>query len=447
MNGPADAHSRAVALRAGILAFFVDQLDIYLPVLVLASIGDYFVPTGAGPGTSELLTDLIFAAALVTRPIGAMVFGHVADRVGRATATRMATVGFSVVTVLIATLPGARSIGYASIGSLIFLRAVNGFFLGGAYTASVPLAMEWAQPKRRGLLAGQILSASPAAYATLALVTLFLQEVMSSSGTRSAYAQWGWRIPFLVVAALGFVLVIVFRRYVNEPEGRATPARTAAPLVQLFTGRHRRALLQVFVLMTGVWLANNMVSAVLPTLLRTRLDLNGPHVSLVMAAESVVVALSFVVWGVASQRWGRRRFFISYGVVMAVVGAGLYALLVTRRPELLGAIVLTPLVGVATVGCFGPIAAYLTERFPAELRSTGFGVGYSLAIVIPAFYAFYLSSLGHVVAYHLGPVILIVLAGLLVVTGAILGPETKDATLAPSESQPARSNPPIESVS
>ena len=63
--------------------------------------------------------------------------------------------------------------------------------------------------------------------------------------------------------------------------------------------------------MTGVWLANNMVSAVLPTLLRTRLDLNGPHVSLVMAAESVVVALSFVLWGVASQRWGRRRFYIA----------------------------------------------------------------------------------------------------------------------------------------
>ena len=92
-----------------------------------------------------------------------------------------------------------------------------------------------------------------------------------------------------------------------------------------------------------------------------------------------------------------------------------------------GAIVLTPLVGVATVGSFGPIAAYLTERFPSELRSTGFGVGYSLALVIPAFYAFYLSSLGHVVAYHLGPVILIVLAGILVVTGAVLGPETKDA--------------------
>src|ERR1700753_2947410 len=136
MVGPTTQRSRTVALRAGILAFFVDQLDIYLPVLVLASIGEYFVPADVDHDTSDLLTALIFAAALVTRPIGSAVFGHVADRIGRARATQRATIAFAMVTGLIAVLPGASAIGYASIGSLIFLRAVNGFFLGGAYTAS-----------------------------------------------------------------------------------------------------------------------------------------------------------------------------------------------------------------------------------------------------------------------------------------------------------------------
>src|SRR6202012_462231 len=103
--------------------------------------------------------------------------------------------------------------GHTCMGSLIFRRAVNGFFLGGAYTASVPLAMESAEPQRRGLIAGRILSASPAAYAVLALVTLLLQELMSSSGIHSSYARWGWRIPFAVVAALGFVLAVTYRRY------------------------------------------------------------------------------------------------------------------------------------------------------------------------------------------------------------------------------------------
>jgi MFS family permease len=425
-----------VALRAGIVAFFVEQLDIYLPVLVLASVGDYFVPSGTGGGTSDLLTALIFAAALVTRPIGAAVFGHIADRVGRARTTRSATIGFAVVTLLIAALPGADSIGYASIGGLIFLRAVNGFFLGGAYTASVPLAMEWALPQRRGLIAGQILSASPAAYATLALTALLLQEVMSSSGTHSSYARWGWRIPFVVVACLGFLLAMVYRRYVVEPDGAAR-GRAARPLAELLTGRHRRALVQVLILMTGVWLANNMVSAVLPKLLRSRLDLSGPEVSLVMAVESIVLAFAFVAAGVASQHWGRRRFYIVYGLVMAVAGAGLYAVLITSRPELTGAILLTPLIGIATLGSFGPIAAYLTERFPSELRATGFGVGYSLALVIPAFYAFYISGLERVLPDELPPVLLIVLAGLFVAVGGKLGPETKDVSFGGDERRPA----------
>jgi MFS family permease len=166
-----------------------------------------------------------------------------------------------------------------------------------------------------------------------------------------------------------------------------------------------------------------------------------------MAVESVVVAFSFVLWGLTSQRWGRRPFYIVYGLVMAVVGAGLYAVLVSSRPALLGVMVLTPLVGVATVGSFGPIAAYLTERFPAELRATGFGVGYSLALVIPAFYAFYLTGLRHVVAYEIAPVILVVVAGALVVIGAVLGPETRDAVLTAGDGQPIRLDRPSPSVS
>lgn len=72
------------------------------------------------------------------------------------------------------------------------------------------------------------------------------------------------------------------------------------------------------------------------------------------------------------------------------------------------------LIGVFTVGTFGPIAAYLTERFPASIRSTGYGVGYSLAIVIPAFYQFYLRQLDDFMPGHLAPAVLIVLAGALI---------------------------------
>ena len=115
---------------------------------------------------------------------------------------------------------------------------------------------------------------------------------------------------------------------------------------------------------------------------------------------------------------------------MIVVGGGLYALLMTTNFRLRGAVAVTAAaVGVTTIATFGPIAAYLTERFPARIRASGFGVGYSLALVVPAFYSFYLAGLETVMPYYLTPVVLVVIAGALVSLGGTIGPETKDADL------------------
>jgi hypothetical protein len=97
------------------------------------------------------------------------------------------------------------------------------------------------------------------------------------------------------------------------------------------------------------------------------------------------------------------------------------------------------LIGVFTVGTFGPIAAYLTERFPASIRSTGYGVGYSLALIAPAFYQFYLQRFDGVMPAHLAPGVLIVLAGLLISLGGFLGPETKDVDMSDDSTIPALS--------
>jgi hypothetical protein len=94
------------------------------------------------------------------------------------------------------------------------------------------------------------------------------------------------------------------------------------------------------------------------------------------------------------------------------------------------------LMGVFTVGTFGPIAAYLTERFPASIRSTGYGVGYSLALIAPAFYQFYLQRFDGVMPAHVAPAVLLVLAGALISFGGFLGPETKDVDMADDSTIP-----------
>ena len=425
------------ALRAGLVAFFVDQFDIYLPVLVLGPAAAYFQPADTPAGTAAVLSAAVFAATLVTRPVGAVIFGHVADTMGRKRATMVATGGFGLVTLLMAALPGASTVGLWSIGLLIALRAVNGVFLGGAYTAAVPLTMERTPAARRGVVAGLLLAASPLAYAALGVLSLVLQRSMSTSGPASSYATWGWRIPFVLGAFLAFALLAYYGRTVRELTPPTGPRRRS-PLAELLTGRHRRALVQVLVLMTGVWLANNMTSAVMPTLLATRVGLDGPTVSAVMTVESLTVAVTFVACGFLSQRVGRRRFYVGYGVVVAVAGVGAYALLVSGLVGqggslgTGGAFLLAPAIGVLTLGVFGPIAAYLTERFPGDVRATGFGVGYSLALVLPAFYPFYLSALAGVMPSYLAPLPLLFLAGALMTVGAAWGPETRGADLSDS---------------
>ena len=414
------------------LAFFVDAFDIYLPVLVLAPAMAYFRPADLSAGTTALLGSLVFPATLVTRPLGAAIFGHLADTIGRKPATLTAVAGFGVVTLLIAVLPGAETIGVWSLVTLIALRAINGVFLGGEYTAAVPLALEWSPRERRGLLAGAILAGSPAAYATLAALTLVLLQSMPSTGPASAYAQWGWRIPFLIGALITVPLFVHYRRAVAESPTARTGPKARSPLVELVAGAHRRRLLQVFVLMSGVWLVNTMTSAVLPGLLTSHVGLTATSTSIAMLVATLALVIAFPLFGALSQRIGRRVFYMRFGVLVAVGGSAAYLGVQTIRAGLPTTIVLTVLVGL-TVGGFGPIAAYLTELFPAPIRATGFGVGYSLALTVPAFYVFYLAALGAVMPPHIAPVVVVAVGGVLIAVGGYLGPETRDVDMTRTE--------------
>ncbi|MFS8198255.1 MFS transporter [Streptomyces sp. CWNU-52B] len=427
------------AVRGGTFAYFVDQFDIYLPIVVLAPAAVYFQSASLSASTTALLASLVFASTLVGRPLGAMIFGHFADTVGRKRTTLVAVGGFGVITLLTACLPGYETIGMWSVGLLIALRFVDGIFLGGEYTTAVPLAMEWSPKEKRGLYASIITSTSPLAYAAIAAITLLLLEVLPSAGLHSAYVQWGWRIPFLVGALLSALLFRYYLKHVHEPPAaEAAGERHRLPLVRLVV-RYPKALAQVFVLMTGTWLATNMEAAVTPVQLKEHLLLSSKQVTLTMLVINVAAAVSFPVFGVLSQRIGRRRFYIGYGLAVMVLGAGSYALLITSNGGLGAALGWGALIGVFTVGTFGPIAAYLTERFPANIRSTGYGVGYSLALIAPAFYQFYLRQFEGVMSAHLAPAVLIALAGVLISVGGFLGPETKDVDMADDSTIPALS--------
>jgi MFS family permease len=435
----ADHEHRRSAIRGGVLGYYADQFDIFLPIITLAPAMIYFQSESTSAATEALIAAFVFASTLIARPLGSAFFGQWADKVGRRLPTLVAIAGFGISVGAIAFLPGFQHIGHWAIGLLIGLRFLGGFFLGGEYSTAVPLAMEWSPKNRRGLVSGMITCTSPLANATIALITLILLNSMTSTGIDSSYVQWGWRIPFVIGGLLALATFVYYITHVEEsPEFDdveqldvpASAAGPSSPLSQLLKGRHRATLLQVFVLMSGAWLLTNLGTAVLPSIMKLQLKVPSTTVTPIMMVSALVTVGTFLGAALLSQRIGRRRFYIGAGVCAALVTPTAFVILQGLDNSSLTPIVVCALaIQVSTISLYGPIAAYLTERFPAKIRATGYGVGYSLALVIPAFYAFYITGLSGMFGDLAAVPILAVIGGVLVAVGAALGPETRDVDM------------------
>jgi len=423
--------------RAATGAFWgltIDFYDIYLPVVAIPPALMYFEPAKLPPAIAVTLFYVVFAVALVGRPIGAFIFGHFGDVIGRKRTTMIAISGFGVITIVMALLPGYANIGWAAIGLLTFLRLVGGIFMGGEYTSANPLAMEACPKHLRGLVGGIIQASFPVAYIAISIVVSIMLSLTPAHGLNSPYVQWGWRIPFVI----GGLLAIGFLFYYNRVEeskvweATAKEDRVKAPLKLLFQGENFKILAQVFLLMSGMWFGVEAVIGVTPVLLINVLKMPARSVTNGILVDYIALAAAYMVIALLAQKYGRRLLLILSGLwTMFVVTIAYYLMVANVLNK--GSFVLTfVLAGVCyclAIGPWGIVTTYINERFATAIRSSGYGIGYSLAVVIPAFYSFYLLWLGKLMPYEYTELVLIGLAGVLVLIGALMGPETKEVDL------------------
>jgi MFS family permease len=416
------------AIRGAWFGFFVDMFDIYLPIVVLAPALIYFVPSDLDASTKAVISGTIFAATLLGRPIGSVIFGHFADSIGRKRTTIISVSGFGVITGLMALLPGYQQWGITAVILLIVLRLVDGVFLGGEYTSANPLAMEYSPKEKRGFYSALIMSGYPLAFAAISAITTVLLLFIPAGDINSPYVQWGWRIPFVIGSLLAFALVFYYVYLVDESEIFEGSGGGGSPLRQLFTERENLlSFLQVFVLMTGFWLTLQTVAAILPGLLGSQVGLSQTNTTITLVVSNVVLVGGYIASGVISQRVGRRRFLIVYGLIAAVAGTFLYYLLLSAPPQnLFLVILLTTAITLLVVSCWGISTAYINERFRTGIRASAFGIGYSLAVVLPSLYAYYQAGLAAFMPLEYTVLVLLAVGSLLMVVGAVWGPETKD---------------------
>ena len=406
------------ALRAGVVGNWVDNIHVFLPLTALAPA----MMVLAGPAAAASTGALIVVAMLFGRPVGGIVFGRISDRLGRTRTTRIAIAGTAGCALLIAAMPTHEIFGAGTIALILVLRFLCGIFVAGEYSAAIPLAMEWSRPRRRGLMSGLILSMAPWAQASIAFSVAMLLVLLGPD----TYADWGWRVLFVLGALASIGMLIYYSRQVTDApvfhrRARTASTRPRAGLRDLLTGRWASAFWQVFLLMTGLWLLTNTTVLLLTARLATDTGLPATGVSLAIGIASIAQAVVMAIAGHLSTRTGRRTLFIAWGMSAALLGPALWWLAITSQSFGRAALCAAAL-QVLTVSAYGPVSAYLSERFPTEVRSTGYGMGYSLSLVLPALYPFYLPWLEALLGRNGSVMTLIVLGGSLLALGAVLGP-------------------------
>lgn len=405
------------ALKAGVVGNWVDNLHIFLPALALIPA----LPTLAGPGAQLGSGAMVVVAMLLGRPVGGVVFGRLSDRLGRTSMTLWAIAGTALCTGLIAVMPGYEVLGVWTMVCILVLRFIGGVFVAGEYSAAIPLAMEWAPAHRRSTASGGILSMAPWAQASVAFGTAGLLAFLGTD----AYAQWGWRVLFGAAALASAGMFLYYWRHVADQH--APKKATAEPLSALLAGAYAPRFWAAFVMMTGLWLLTQVTVLILPSQL-IGAGVFEDHAAIVMGVASVFQALAMVAAGACADGLGRRRLLIIWGVIALFCGPLLYSIIIAG-PGTAAMYVLAAGLQITTVAAYGPVAAYLSELFPASLRSAGYGSAYSFSLVLPALYPFYLPAIQQLVGDQPAIIGMLILGALFLIIGAMLGPQLSPRTV------------------
>jgi MFS family permease len=381
-NGFATDREHSAQLRRAVIAATVGTTIEWYDFFLYSTVtGLVFAPLyfpNSDPLVGTLNSFLIYFVGFLSRPIGAAIFGHYGDRIGRKSTLIATLMLMGAATFLVAFVPGYASIGIWGAIILTALRFIQGIGVGGEWGGSVLLSMEWARHNRqRGLVASWPQFGVPAGL-FLANLAVLAFSWMSSD----AFMSWGWRVPFILSIILvgiglwirlGIVETPIFRRLVQENKIER------APFVEVFKKQPAEIFLTAFARMgqqAPFYVFTSFIFAYGTGTL---------HVSrsLLLVAVLLASCISFVtvpLAGHVSDLVGRKKTYL-----LGALATGLYAfvyfgLLDTMSPVLIFIAVACSLI--AHDFQYGPQAALIAEAFTPRLRYSGASMGYQLASIV-----------------------------------------------------------------
>jgi len=368
---PMTRGSMAIAAFSTVVEWYDFTLYLYLATILSR------VFFGGGEG-SLLVTLGGFAVAYLMRPLGAVVFGHIGDRLGRRHAMLLSVALMTAAMLATAILPTYAQIGPAAGLLLLLIRCVMGFSVGGEYTGVVAYLLEGAPPHRRGLIASSASAASEIGALMAVGVSALTVHLLSPADVDG----WGWRIPFLFGAALAGSVWIARSTMQESPDFERQKAQGTVPtrpILHTLT-HHRVGIARAFAISALGSITYYVGITYVPAFL-TSAGAFGENEALWLATIAAVVVIGVTpLAGMLSDRIGRKPVLIGLAFGAAVLPMAMFALMGegTTVRALLGAVVLAGVAG--GVSAVGAVAT--AEQFPGEGRLTGLALGATAATAV-----------------------------------------------------------------
>ncbi|MBU9839964.1 MULTISPECIES: MFS transporter [Rahnella] len=377
---PATASQSRRALVAGSVGNFIEWYEFgvygYLATLIA---GNFFTLEGQTGLTGLLLTYASFALAFFCRPIGAIIFGRIGDRIGRKPTLIAVVLLMTLATAIIGLLPTYAQIGVAAPLLLTLMRMFQGLFAGGEFGGAVSLMTEFAPKGKRGIYgAWQSFTVSLGLLTGVALVALLVQTLPEAQ-----MKDWGWRIPFLLALPMG--LVALYLRLKLDETPNFVASKKAEPKAQKTAAEKASAVATAKAIALGIgrmmgWSAGGYTFlVVMPSYLQTSLHATFLQALVATVLANVGFALAILPSGWLSDKIGRKKVMMIAVFAVIVLSFPLLHLLQNPESSLLAKGIAVLIAG-ATIGMIaGPGPAMLAEMFPTRVRYTGLGLSYSLS--------------------------------------------------------------------
>jgi MFS family permease len=374
-----DQHSRE--LRRAVIAATVGTTIEWYDFLLYSTMaglvfGKLFFPN-EDPLTATLNSFGIYFVGFVARPIGAFIFGHYGDRVGRKATLIITLMLMGVSTFLVAFLPGYATIGLWGAVILTILRLVQGIGVGGEWGGSVLLSMEWARHNNeRGFLSSWPQFGGPAGLFLANLAVLIFSQISGD-----AFLTWGWRIPFAFSIVLVGIGLWIRLRILETPVFRNLVAERKierAPIIEvcrkqwgtiILTALARTSEQAPFYVFTAFIFAYGV------TVLHASRDLLLAGILAAVCLSAITIPLS----GYISDRIGRKKMYIIGAATMGVFGFIYFGMIDTGSSVLIFIAMVLSLIPHDMQ--YGPQAALIAESFTPRLRYSGASIGYQLASI------------------------------------------------------------------